>query len=153
MRSDSLFFAHNTVVDKKETVPDKQLPIEYGFIKVMMKHFMYACVAIRGTGFLFRRISPWRSSLLLSLLSIPQIHDCLLLFQRMLLPPERRCERLLRFHILEDKNEVYIQRFYLESTITENILFASSIPNILPPVSIPTTTARHFVLFFLFPLG
>ena len=39
MRSDSLFFAHNTVVNKKKTVPDKQLPIEYGFIKVMMKHF------------------------------------------------------------------------------------------------------------------
>ena len=39
-----------------------QIPIEYDFIILMMKHFMYACVAIRGTGFLFKLISPWRSS-------------------------------------------------------------------------------------------
>ena len=110
---------------------------------------MYACVAICGTGFLFMRISPWRSSLLLSLPSIPQTRDCLPRFQRTPLPRDKRRGRLLLSRALEYTSVVCIHHFYREPAITERILLSSSIPNILPPVSIPTTTALHFVLFFI----
>lgn len=118
--------------------------------------FMYACVAVCGTGFLFRHFAPWAFSMLfLSLFSpsILQICDFLPRFQRTQLPPDRKREQWLQSHTWEDMSEAYIRRLYHGRPTTENTLFASSIPITSPLISVPTAADLYFALFSLLPLG